>query len=229
MEKIFEKYWVKLSSEELQKFQDLLSYFTEINSQVNLSAIRDEEGIIEKHFVDSVILRKYVEVSGKVLDMWTGGGFPGVPLKIMDKNNSEFLLVDSIWKKIKIVNDFISKLWLENIKAIQSRAEVLWHDKNYREQMDYIVSRATAYMPVLLEFTMPLLKVGWTLIAYKLDNQKEFNEAKKALEVLGGEIEKIETYELWDTERSFVFIKKVKATPKKYPRDNGTPLKNPII
>ena len=228
MQELFKKYDINLSEKETLKFSEFLKYFTEINSQVNLSAIRDEEGIIEKHFIDSIYLEKFAKISGRVLDMWTWWGFPGIPLKIVNEN-VEFVLVDSIWKKVKIVNDFIAKLDLKNIKAIQTRAEELGHDKNYRESFDFVVSRATAYMPVLLEYVIPLLKVGWTLIAYKLDNNVEFEEWKKALELLGAKIEKIEHYEIWDNKRSFVFIKKVKPTAKTYPRDVGVPLKNPLV
>lgn len=228
MNELFKNYDIELSSEQEKKFQDFLQIFMEINSQINLSAIRDEVGIIEKHFIDSIILKNFCSIEWKILDLWTGGGFPGIPLKIVDESNSDFTLVDSIWKKVKVVNDFIQKLELKNIKAIQARAEELGHNPEHRWKYNMVVSRATAYLPTLLEYTIPLLSVGWIFVSYKLDNDEEIKEATKALHVLDAEIIAIKKYELAGQKRAFLFIQKIAETHKKYPRSIWEPLQNPI-
>lgn len=228
MNELFKNYGIELSSEQEKKFQDFLQIFMETNSQINLSAIRDDIGIIEKHFIDSIILKKFTSIEWKILDLWTGWGFPWIPLKIVDENNSDFTLVDSIWKKVKVVNEFIQKLELKNIKAIQARAEELGHNPEHRGKYNMVVSRATAYLPTLLEYTIPLLSVGWIFVSYKLDNGEEIKEATKALHVLDAEIIAIKKYELAGQKRAFLFIQKIAETHKKYPRIIWEPLKNPI-
>lgn len=228
MNELFKSYGIEITPEQEKKFSDFLKIFIETNSQINLSAIRDEAWIIEKHFIDSIMIKKFCSIEWKILDLGTGGWFPGIPLKIMDKNNGDFTLVDSIWKKVKVVNEFIEKLDLKNIKAIQARAEELGHDKEHRWKYNIIVSRATAYLPTLLEYTIPLLSVGWIFVSYKLDNDEEIKEAQKALHVLDAEIIAIKKYELAWQKRAFLFIQKVWETHKKYPRMIGEPLKNPI-
>lgn len=228
MQTKFKNYGLEISESEAQKFSDFLKIFIETNSQINLSSIRDEEWIIEKHFIDSVMLTKFCSIEWEVLDLWTGWWFPWIPLRIVDKNNTVFTLVDSIWKKVRVVNDFIEKLWLTNIKAIQSRAEDLGHDQNHRGKYNMVFSRATAYLPTLLEYTIPLLSIGWIFVSYKLDNDNEIEESKKALHVLGAEIIEIKKYEINWQKRAFLFIQKLAETNKKYPRVIWEPLKNPI-
>lgn len=228
MYEFFKKYGIKINEEQKQKFDEFLKIFIKINSQTNLSSIRDEIWIIEKHFIDSIILTKFYLIEWKVLDLWTGWWFPWIPLKIINTNNADFTLVDSIWKKIKCVNTFINKLWLTNIKTIQLRAEKLWHDINHRWKYNTVFSRATAYLPTLLEYAIPLLKIWWTFISYKLDNDNEIIEANNALHVLNAKIIKIQKYELAGQKRIFLFIKKIWETNKKYPRTIWEPLKNPI-
>lgn len=228
MKELFKNYDIELDENELKLFEKFLKIFMEKNSQINLSAIREENAIIEKHFIDSIILPAFWKPSGKVLDLWTWWGFPGIPLKIVSDDDVQFTLVDSIWKKVKVVNEFITELWLKNIKAIQARAEDLWQDKNHREKYDLVVSRATAYLPTLLEYTIPLLKVWWVFASYKLENEEEVKESQKALDVLNAEIMDKRTYTLAWQERVILFIQKIWETPKKYPRIIWEPLKNPI-
>lgn len=228
MQELFKKYDIEINKEQGQKFSEFLKIFIETNSQINLSAIRDEAWIIEKHFIDSIILKKFTSIEWKVLDLWTWWGFPGIPLKIMDTNNTDFTLVDSIWKKVKVVNEFIEKLELKNIKAIQARAEELGHNPEHRGKYNMVVSRATAYLPTLLEYTIPFLSVGWILVSYKLDNDAEILEAKKALDLLNWEIIAVKKYNLAWQNRIFLFIQKIWETHKKYPRMIWEPLKNPI-
>lgn len=228
MKDLYKKYEIELDENEVILFEKFLKIFMEKNSQINLSAIREENAIIEKHFIDSIMLPAFWKPSGKVLDLWTWWGFPGIPLRIVSDEDAEFILVDSIWKKVKVVNEFITELWLKNIKAIQARAEDLWQDKNHREKYDLVVSRATAYLPTLLEYTIPLLKVWWVFASYKLDNEEEIKESQKALDILNAEIMDKRTYTLAWQERVILFIQKIWETPKKYPRIIWEPLKNPI-
>lgn len=226
---IINKYDIELSWKEIKLLKDFLILFKDANSKINLSAIREDDDIIEKHFIDSIILKKYIDLKWNILDLWTWWGFPWIPLSIVDKNNSSFVLVDSIWKKIKVVNDFCNKLWLKNIIWIQARAEELWRNIKYRETQDYIVSRATAYLPTLIEYTIPLLKVWWVFISYKTNNYEEIKESKKALKELNAEIIDIKNYSLWWQDRVFIFIKKLSKTSSKYPRNIWEPLKNPLV
>lgn len=228
MNELFKKYNIELTLEQEKKFKNFLEIFYQTNSQINLSSIRDKNSIIEKHFIDSIMLTKFCSIEWKVLDLWTGGWFPWIPLKIVDKNNSEFTLVDSIWKKIKVVDEFIKKLELKNIKAIQFRAEELGQNPKYRWKYNLVVSRATSYLSTLLEYTIPLLKIWWIFISYKLDDDIEIKEAKKALTLLNSEIIDIKKYKLFGQKRVFLFIQKIWETPQKYPRNIWEPLKNPI-
>jgi len=227
MEKLLEKYNIELNSEEKDKFKEFLILFIEKNSKINLSAIREEKDIIEKHFIDSIMLNIFLNLEWKVADIWTGWGFPLIPLAITNKN-IKFTWIDSVWKKLKAVDEFVLNLWLKNIKTINSRAEDLGNNLEYRESFDYVISRATAYFPTLLEYVIPLLKVGWIFIAYKLDDKEELKSAKKALMKLWSKILKVKNYKIWEQKRTLVFIEKLKQTHNKYPRKVWEPLKNPL-
>lgn len=227
---IFLEYKIELEDKELEKFEEFLNIFIEKNSKINLSAIRKPEDIIKKHFLDSIILNIFIEFekNSKILDMWTWWGFPLIPLSIINKE-SEFIWVDSVWKKLKAVDDFITNLWIKNVKTINSRAEDLGKKLEHRESYDYVVSRATAYFPVLLEYVIPLLKVWWIFCAYKLDDKEELKSIKKALSRLSAKILKVKNYEIEWQKRIIVFIEKLQPTHKKYPRKVWIPLSKPII
>ncbi len=236
MQELFKKYHIELEKEELEKFQKFLEIFKEKNSQINLSAIRKDEDIIEKHFIDSIMLNTFFDFEEnslpdsptiEVADLWTGWWFPLIPLAIVNPNVN-FTWIDSVWKKIKAVEEFAKKLDLKNIKTINGRAEEIWQNPKYREQFDFVVSRATAFFPTLLEYVIPLLKVWWIFIAYKLDDKEELKSAKKALSRLSSVIFKIKNYEIRWQKRTLVFIEKLHPTHKKYPRKVWIPLKNPI-
>ena len=227
MQALLEKYQLELSPEETQKFKKFLEIFMETNSQINLSAIRDADGIIEKHFIDSLMLAIFFDVEGKVADMGTGGGFPGIPLAITHPD-ADFTLIDSVGKKLKCIDTFTQELELSNVKTLNGRAEDIGKDVEHRESYDLVVSRATAYFPTLLEYVIPLLKVGWIFAAYKLDDKEELKSAKKALSRLGAKITKVKNYTLANQKRTIVFIEKISVTHKKYPRKVGIPLKEPI-
>ncbi len=227
MKELLKKYNLELEDSEMKLFEKFLKIFMEKNSQINLSAIRDKDWIIEKHFIDSIMLNIFVDLKWKVADMWTGGGFPLIPLAIINKW-VEFTWIDSVWKKLKAIDSFVEDLWLKNVKTLNWRAEEIWQNLEYREQFDFVTSRATAYFPTLLEYVIPLLKVWWIFAAYKLDDKEELKSAKKALSRLGAKIVKVKNYVLADQKRTIVLIEKVTSTHKKYPRKIGIPLNNPI-
>ncbi len=235
MQKLFKKHNLELEDHELKKFEKFLEIFKEKNSQINLSAIREDEAIIEKHFVDSILLNIFLDFEPayenqkvKVADLGTGWGFPMLPLAIVNPD-VEFTGIDSVGKKLKAIEDFAQQLELKNVSTINGRAEELGQKVDHREQYDYIVSRAMAFLPTLLEFCIPFLKVGGIFVAYKLNDKEELKSAKKALSRLGAKILKVKNYTIWDQERTFIIIEKVSSTHKKYPRTTGVPLQKPLV
>ena len=227
IKKLFLENKMELEDSEIEKFEKFLKIFIEKNSQINLSAIRDETWIINKHFIDSVFLNIFVELEWKVADMWTGWGFPLIPLAITNPE-CEFVWIDSVWKKLKAVEEFASNLGLKNVSTINGRAEEIWQNEKYRETFDFVVSRATAFFPVLLEYVVPLLKVGWIFCAYKLEDKEELKSIKKALWKLHCKIIKVKNYELEWQKRVIVFIEKGQKTHSKYPRKTWVPMIKPL-
>lgn len=231
MEEFFKKYKIELEKEELEKFEKFLEIFKQKNSQINLSAIRDDNWIIEKHFVDSVMLNIFLDFleieNPKVADLWTGWGFPLIPLAIVNPEVN-FIWIDSVGKKLKAIDEFVEELELKNVKTLNWRAEEIGQNLDYKENFDFVVSRATAYLPTLLEYAIPLLKVGWIFCAYKLEDKEELKSAKKALTRLGTKILKVKNYRLADQDRTIIFFEKLEKTHTKYPRKNWIPLQNPI-
>ena len=227
MKNLLKKYKLELEENEIKKFDEFLKLFIEKNSQINLSAIREPEDIMEKHFIDSIMLNVFLELEWKVADMWTGWGFPLIPLAIVNPN-VEFSWIDSVWKKLKAIEEFADNLDLKNVKTINGRAEDLGQDPKYRETFDFIASRATAFFPTLIEYVIPLLKVGWIFVAYKLDDKEELKSAKKALSRLSSKILKVKNYEIDWQKRTLVFIEKLNTTHKWFPRKVWIPLKEPI-
>ena len=229
--KLASKIEIELSLDEIEKLYKFMYLLLEWNEKINLTAITEPEDIILKHFVDSITIRKYIKSENKVLDMGTGAGFPGIPLKIISSDNY-FKLVDSLNKRIIFLNEVCDKLKLDKIENIHSRAEELAKNKKYREQYDVVTSRAVARLASLVEYMLPFVKVGGRCICMKGSNvDEELIEAKKAINVLGGEIEKVDKFLLpnSDIERNIVIIKKIKNTSCKYPRKPGTATKQPII
>lgn len=235
MERLREKaaaFGIKLSDHQLEQFETYYEMLVEKNKVMNLTAITEKNGVIDKHFADSLALIKSgVSLTGqKILDIGTGAGFPGIPLKIAFPE-LEIVLLDSLNKRIKFLNEVIEALGLEKITAIHGRAEDFAKQKEYREQFDYVVSRAVANLTVLSEYCLPYVKVGGCFIPYKSGEiDEELNNSKKAVRILGGKIEEVVKFQLPDTDigRSFVKIKKNKNTAKKYPRKAGLPAKEPL-
>lgn len=225
-----EKLNISLSEEQVQQFLTYYEMLVETNKVMNLTAITEFDEVIEKHFLDSLSLCQvydlYREV--KILDMGTGAGFPGIPLKIAFPE-IDLVLADSLNKRIKFLQEVTCHLGLKKVEALHARAEEMGRDKQYREQFDLCVSRAVANLSSLSEYCIPFIKEGGKFISYKSGEiEEETNQAKKAISILGGKIEDVYKFDLYEQKRSFVIIRKEKKTPKAYPRKAGTPTKTPL-
>lgn len=223
---------IHLSTEQIRQFTDYYELLIEWNSFMNLTGITDFDEVLKKHFEDSLAIVRAISISEyeSVIDIGTGAGFPGIPLKITFPH-LKVALLDSLGKRVKFLNCVIEKLGLENIEAIHGRAEDFAKDVDYREKFDIAVSRAVANLSSLSEYCIPYVKPGGYFISYKSGKiEEELEQSQKAIYVLGGETVKVEKFMLADSdmERSFVIIKKIKSTSKKYPRKAGMPSREPI-
>ena len=221
---------VSLDEKMLEKFYNYKKLVVEWNENINLTAITDDLEFIVKHFIDSITINKYIEPNKTIIDIGTGAGFPGIPLKILNTGN-KIVLLDSLNKRLKVLEDIINKIGLENVTTLHGRAEESFKNKEYREKYDIAVSRAVAALNVLVELMLPAVKVGGICICMKGNNADiEIEEARKAIKELGGEIINIEKVNLpeLNLERNIIIIKKIKQTSNKYPRKPGTPQKEPI-
>lgn len=224
---------ISLNEEQRQQFIVFYEYLVEKNKVMNLTGITEFHEVLVKHFLDSLACVKAVDMKNvkRVMDIGTGAGFPGVPLKIAFPH-LEACLLDSLKKRVNFLEETFALLKLTDITAIHGRAEEFAKNKAYRESFDLCVSRAVSNLATLSEYCLPYVKLGGSFISYKSGTvQEEVEQAEKAVKILGGKIRDVVYFQLPDSEiqRSLVVIEKIKATPGKYPRKAGTPLKEPLI
>lgn len=227
-------YGFKLSSKQKEQFATYYNKLIEFNKKVNLTRITDKNEVYLKHFFDSITpLLEFSDLfkgEKSLCDVGAGAGFPSLPIKILCPDLS-ITIVDSLGKRLKFLDELVSDLSLDKVTLVHSRAEDAGQNKNLREKFDLVTGRAVARMSVLSEYCPPLAKVDGYLVALKGPKaQDELAEAKNAIEVLGGSVKEVKELTLPDTddERTLIVVKKVKATPKKYPRQAGTPNRKPL-
>lgn len=221
---------IKFNDKHLNQFYEYMNLLLEWNEKINLTAITEPEEIILKHFIDSLTINKYIEKNKTLADVGTGAGFPGIPLKIY-RPDLNVTLVDSLNKRINFLNEVISDLDLKNINTVHSRIEDFGKDKKYRESFDYVTARAVANLTTLSEYLIPISKVNGKCICMKgNDVKEEIKDSEKAINLLGGKIDKVDYFELpnSDISRNVIIIDKIKNTPSKYPRKAGMPSKEPL-
>ena len=230
MNKHLNKLNMTLNQEQLNMFYCYMNMLIEKNKVMNLTSITDPKEIILKHFIDSLTSIKYIQNNESVIDIGTGAGFPGIPIKIYNKT-LKICLLDSLNKRINFLNEVITQNNLKNITCVHGRAEEFGQNKDYRESFDIAISRAVAPLNILLEYMLPFVKVGGQCICMKGNVlEEEINNSKYALKILGGEIVKIDKFKLTETEnsRALILVKKTKNTNSKYPRTPGMPAKKPL-
>jgi len=228
-EKLIERK-LTVDEEKIHQFEIYATELKDWNTRINLTALKDDIDIIEKHFIDSLLIFCYEDIdqNAKIADVGTGGGFPGIPIKIY-RPDIHLLLIESIGKKAKFLKHIVDTLKLENVEILNERVEVIAHAEKWRERYDLVVARCVARLRTLAEYCLPLVNVRGKFIAYKGQEAKEeLGEAKNAIEKLGGQFIKIE-YDIINPERrSLIFIEKVKNTLDQYPRQAGKIEKKPL-
>jgi 16S rRNA (guanine527-N7)-methyltransferase len=228
LEKTFKKYSFSLSDKQKMQFESYFSTLIETNKSLNLTAITDEDEVIVKHFLDSVLPCKEFPSGASVVDVGSGAGFPAIPLKII-RPDLKICMVDSLNKRVNFLRQIILQLDLENAQACHARAEDF--AKENREKFDVAIARAVAPLNTLVEYLLPLVKIGGCAIIYKSAKlDEELGCAQKAIQILGGKVEKIENYiiEEGGLERNVLIVRKIAKTPPKYPRDKNKPKLSPI-
>lgn len=223
---------ITLNDTQLQQFQDFYELLIEKNKVMNLTAITEEEEVIDKHFIDSLTCKRVMDMNQvrSVIDIGTGAGFPGIPLKIVYPE-IEFVLLDSLNKRVKFLNEVIEVLHLEKIQAVHGRAEDLARKPEFRGRFDLCVSRAVANLSTLSEYCIPFVRVNGYFISYKAQKGlEEIQECNHCMKELGSKIIDTDEFQLTDedSKRVLIKIKKCKGTSKMYPRKAGIPSKNPL-
>lgn len=221
---------VNLSDAQIMQFYKYMNLLIEWNTVMNLTAITDAKEIITKHFIDSLTILKHIEDNSKIIDVGTGAGFPGIPIKIAYPN-TKVILLDSLNKRIKFLNETIKKLELHEIEAIHGRAEEYGRNKDYRESFDIAVARAVAPLNVLIEYLIPFVKINGKCLCMKgANSQEEIEKSIKAIDLLGGEFKETEEFTLLNTDmkRRIIEVQKKSHTENKYPRKAGIPSKKPL-
>ena len=215
-----------------EQFDTYYRILVEWNKVMNLTGITEYDEVNEKHFLDSLMIVKSFDMSKvfSIIDIGTGAGFPGIPLKIVFPE-IQVVLLDSLNKRIRFLDEVIQQLGLEKIETIHGRAEDFAKKTQYREKFDFCVSRAVANLAILSEYCLPYVKIGGYFVSYKSEDiDKEVEQAENSVQILGGTVEEVKKFKLPGTEigRSIIKIKKIKPTAKKYPRKAGLPAKEPL-
>lgn len=223
---------IEFTEKKIEKMERYMDSILELNSTINLTSIKDRNQFIEKHLIDSLWAAHYKSFinAENVVDIGTGAGFPGIPLAICFQQK-QFILVDSLKKKLNIIQDLCANLNIKNVEVLHIRAEEMGHKEHYREKFDCCVSRAVANLSTLSEYCLPLVKIGGTFISYKtISASDEIAKAEKAIRILGGERDMKTDFspQQGDLEHMLIEIKKIKQTPKMYPRTGNMPRKTPI-
>ncbi len=226
MREVFERFNLILSEKQLEQFEKYYDILIRTNKMFNITAITEREEVYKKHFIDSIIYNDLIK-EGSLIDIGSGGGFPAVPLKIMNPNLN-VTMMDATGKKCEFLKGVIDYLGLENIRVINSRAEEIAFDEKYREKFDFCTARAVARLNILAEYCIPFVKKGGYFVSYKGDFEEELKEAESAIKILGGEIKDIKSYQLDGAKRGLIYVEKVKNTPPLYPRSNGKIRKKPL-
>lgn len=225
----FKEYNIELSEMQAEKFAKFFDFLVQENAKFNLTAITEKKEVAIKHFVDSVLPMHEIPKGAKVVDVGTGGGFPGVPLKIM-RDDIEIVLLDSLQKRIKFLEEVKTLLNLDKTTCVHARAEDFV--KENREKFDVATSRAVASTPTLVEYLLPYVKVGGKVLMYKGSQaEEELAQGQKAIKEMGGKVDKTLKFVLKevDSERNIVILKKINHTNSKYPRGKNLPKTKPIV
>ena len=226
-----DKLKIEWSDEMIDRFNIFYDLLIEWNKKINLTAITEYDDVVIKHFIDSILILTFTDIDNKrLIDVGTGAGFPGIPLKIL-KPDCEIFLIDSLNKRVRFLEYVSDSLGLRNITLLHGRAEDLARDKGLRETFDYSVSRAVSNLSTLSEYCIPFLKRGGLFISYKSDkSDDEIKSSLNAINILGSKIETVEERYLpgGEIKRKFVVIKKINEVSNKYPRKAGIPVKDPL-
>jgi 16S rRNA (guanine527-N7)-methyltransferase len=226
-----ESFSIYLDDSQISRFIEYKNTLKLWNQKFNLTAIEDDKEIVIKHFIDSLSIYPHIKGKGNnLLDIGAGAGFPGIPIKIVCKK-LKVTLLDSLKKRVKFLEHIINSFGLENVLAIHGRAEDYGNNSNFRESFDIVTARAVAKLPVLLEYCLPLIKIGGIFVAMKGSIIDEISDSRKALKLLGGEIDEVQELILpfSDIKRNIIIIKKLRHTPTNYPRKAGKPSKEPLL
>ncbi len=228
IKKSFEKFGFNLSLEMALQFEIYLNFLLEENEKYNLTAITNKNEVVFKHFIDSVLPQKDIKYGARIVDIGTGAGFPGVPLKIL-RPDLNIVLVDSLQKRVNFLNQLIVKLSLKNCSCVHARAEEFIVKE--RESFDYAISRAVAATNTLSEYLLPFVKVGGQVIMYKGQKaDEELEVGQTSIKLLGGKIKEVQRFDIDEIgNRAIIFIDKVSKTDKKYPRGKNLPKTKPIV
>ncbi|HBH12806.1 MAG: Ribosomal RNA small subunit methyltransferase G [Clostridiales bacterium 38_11] len=232
VETLFRQSDIAITTQQINQFLDYEKLILKWNQNINITAITRSRDIYIKHFIDSAVINQYIGNNQpySMIDVGTGGGFPGIPMKIMDET-IQLTLLDSLKKRIAFLQAVVENLELKEVKLMHGRAEDFGSNVDFREKYDVATSRAVASINILAEYCLPFVKIGGVFIALKGENiEDELKNGEKAVKLLGGEVSSVIQYVIPGTDigRSVVIIKKMDNTPEKYPRKAGTPSRKPL-